>query len=534
VLPPPPPPPSLLSWCVASSAASAISYADRGTSAVASSQLLHELGWTEGQLGGVQGSFYAGYALTQVLGGLLGGGRGGLRGRGRGRRRRGRDGAIDAEEGSSSSSSRNDGEEDDEEGSDGAVRLDGGVEEEDEEPVVGYYRSILPLSLALTAISTLLFPLSAERGGPALASFDRFCLGLFEGLLLPAAMAGVSDVAAASATTKTKTKSSEEEEGGDGGGRDGDPRNDGRETNVATASSAVIAGCYLGSAWAYLSAWVLFSERFQAIASDWTIGWGGRHHHHAASVVAAGVHPVVWPFVFYLNGIVSLVCLFRVGAPPSASDAVVLDPPSPPPSSTASSSSDVAAAAGVAASSLILPQVTQALVGVTIGLAADKLSSRIGTRTTRRALQLAGGVIPAALLWYLSLGDGGDNSRDGDALASPAFLFGTAQTVSALSLGAVSVSHLDVASPSSAGAVYALGNVAAATSGSIVVNLFGRLLEDEDHHGAGKEAGPCDNGGGDEFALPFRVIAILSAVGSLVYGCTVETELEIGFNETTS
>jgi len=57
-------------------------------------------------------------------------------------------------------------------------------------------------------------------------------------------------------------------------------------------------------------------------------------------------------------------------------------------------------------------------------------------------------------------------------------LFGMAQTVSALSLGAASVSHLDIATPSSAGAVYALGNVAAAAPGSFMVSWFGRSLEE--------------------------------------------------------
>jgi hypothetical protein len=214
------------------------------------------------------------------------------------------------------------------------------------------------------------------------------------------------------------------------------------------------------------------------------------------------------------------------GAPGAASLFATRPPPPSPPVAFSSA----AAAASDAASSLVLPQVAQALVGVAIGLAADGLSSGIGKRATRRGLQLVSGIIPAALLWYLSLGvrgvgggggGGGGGDYHDDPLLSPAFLFGAAQTASALSLGAVSVSHLDVASPPSAGAVYALGNVAAAASGSVVVSLLGGLLEDGD-----------DRGGGDEFALPFRVIAILSAVGSLFYGCTVETELEIGFNET--
>ena len=59
-------PPAALQWSCAASAAAAISYADRGTSAIAASSLLSELHWNESQLGNVQSSFFVGYALTQV------------------------------------------------------------------------------------------------------------------------------------------------------------------------------------------------------------------------------------------------------------------------------------------------------------------------------------------------------------------------------------------------------------------------------------------------------------------------------------
>jgi hypothetical protein len=108
-------------------------------------------------------------------------------------------------------------------------------------------------------------------------------------------------------------------------------------------------------------------------------------------------------------------------------------------------------------------------------------------------------------------------------LTSPAFLFGSAQTISALSLGAVSVSHLDIAAPSASGAVYASGNVAAAVSGSGMVHLFGILLERSE-----KSVEEEIMSGGQEFAIPFQVVAFLSVMGSLVYGLTVETDLEIG------
>ncbi|KAL9179717.1 hypothetical protein ACHAXT_009007 [Thalassiosira profunda] len=487
-------PPAARRWSTAASAAAAISYADRGASAIAASSLLDELRWTEGQLGEVQSAFFVGYAATQVLGGVLGGAKG------------------------------------------------------------GGYRSVVPLSLLLTGVATLLFPLAATMG-PNWASFDRFCLGLMEGVLLPSAMAGVS------ATTTALGNE------GDGG-------------NKATASAIVIAGCYLGSAWAYLSAWLLFSERFQLQMVDW--GYSGS----------------VWPSVFYLNGIISMLFLLifreefdlfgsfgttttttttttnmrqstpdvgriweeslsvvretlasqsgraivaaqvgqgallysiaswgplyleRVNAVSSELNAADVSAIASP-----ASVSPVAVAASVAASSLILPQITQALVGVSIGAGADQLSSNIGTRTTRRALQTISGVCPAIILWYLAQSGSVAESE----LLSPAFLFGTAQTVSALSLGAVSVSHLDIANPSTAGGVYALGNVAAAASGSIMVNAFGRLLE-EGGSGIALDAG----GSRSEFALPFRAVAVLSAAGSLFYGCTVDTKPEIGINGTTT
>ena len=193
---------------------------------------------------------------------------------------------------------------------------------------------------------------------------------------------------------------------------------------------------------------------------------------------------------------------------------------------TKSSISQVAVTVSKAAYSLIPSQLTQALVGVTIGAAADQLSNRIGTQFTCQSLQLQllSGVVPALILLYLTLHSKGHSGDDALASSiSPAFLFGSAQTISALSLGAVSVSHLDIAMPSASGAVYALGNVAAAVAGSGMVNLFGILLERSEK---GVEEGIMS--GGQEFAIPFQVVAFLSAMGSLVYGLTVQTDLEIG------
>lgn len=110
---------------------------------------------------------------------------------------------------------------------------------------------------------------------------------------------------------------------------------------------------------------------------------------------------------------------------------------------------------------------------------------------------------------------------------SPALIFGIAQTISAISLGAVSVSHLEVASPSKSGAVYALGNVFAAISGSITVTLFGYLLDKNIHQAVVTNTDSVSAGVSD-FALPFQIVALLSAAGSIFYSLTIESELEIG------
>ena len=124
------------------------------------------------------------------------------------------------------------------------------------------------------------------------------------------------------------------------------------------------------------------------------------------------------------------------------------------------------------------------------------------------------------ILFYLSFLASVGNSGEGTTFQSPAFLFGSAQTISAISLGAVSVSHLEVATPSKAGAVYALGNVFAAISGSITVTLFGILLDND-----GQQAATAD------FSLPFQIVAILSIVGSVFYSLSIESDVEIGMQE---
>ena len=520
-------------------------FTNAGTSAIVASSLLDELHWSESQVGQVQSAFFVGYALTQVVGGLLGG-----------------------------------------------YQNENEQEEEGQRQHQEGYRTIVPISLVLTGITTLLFPVAAQidgsgvNNGPTFAILDRFVLGLLEGLLLPAAMSGVSATTTNIASTvKTMVTS-------DGTG------NFRNNNNKATASSIVIAGCYLGSAWAYLSAWILFSEVSQVLLHQLDV-LPLQHGHDQISV---------WPMLFYINGTLSLLItvmfssefhlygslddnntigtklndktstflaslsrtsisvmkdtiaiaketlssksgraiiaaqvgqgallysiaswgplyLERVADVSNAVGAedVVLQ------SSSSTFISSTALAASVAASSLVLPQLTQALIGVSIGVGADKISSNMGPRLTRRLLQFISGVGPAIILFYLSLAGNSSTitSLDGSFSQSPALLFGIAQTISAISLGAVSVSHLEVASPSKSGAVYALGNVFAAISGSITVTLFGYLLDKNIHQAVVTNTDSVSAGVSD-FALPFQIVALLSAAGSIFYSLTIESEIGVG------
>ena len=428
------------------------------------------------------------------------------------------------------------------------TRRDGNV-------VVENYRIVLPIALFLTAITTLLFPTAAIYGGPTFASIDRFVLGLLEGLLLPSAMSGISQLTPV------------------------DKR--------ATSSSILIAGCYLGSAIAYISATILFS------------------HPVVDVLTSSSSDASVWPYVFYVNGILSLILLLAsksqfdnfswLAFPSSTSGQGSANQTPTTPSSSQSSifqttvdvvadiknlvidtinvgkatisstsgraiiaaqigqgallysiaswgplyieqvvgsvssaaagtaaaesgsqAAAVTAAAAAAAAALIVPQLTQAVVGVGVGTASDSLSNILGTKFTRRVLQGVSGVIPALILYYLSTIGGTTTGSVGtdattNALLSPVTLFAVAQTISAVSLGGVSVSHLEVA-PQNAGSLYALGNVAAAISGSITVNIFGRLLEAS---------------GDTNFGPSFLLVATLSATGSIIYATTIQTTPEI-------
>ncbi len=541
-----------------------------GTSAIAASSLLDELHWSESQLGQVQSAFFVGYALTQVFGGLLGG-----RSSSSVTTTGGYNSVVDNGNDDNVTFTSRDAEYGrlmDTTNNNNRYNTESKTTITSTQKRHEGYRTILPLSLILTGITTLLFPMAATAG-PNWAILDRFSLGLLEGLLLPAAMAGVSSTT----TTTTSSISSDTTTATTTGNN---------KEIKATASAIVIAGCYLGSAWAYLCAWLIFSETSQVHLTQW-----GLLQQDSSSV---------WPFLFYINGILSIfitvmfssefdllgwrnnflsninntttkkndkstaalsgstmvmmkdafeiaketlssksgraiiaaqigqgallysiaswgpLYLERIADVSTTGASAVVDTSSSP-----SFVSSTAVAASIAASSLILPQITQALIGVSIGMGADKLSSNIGPRLTRRSLQFISGVGPAMILLYLSfLGSVSDIGGDVATFQSPAFLFGAAQTISAISLGAVSVSHLEVATPSKSGAVYALGNVFAAITGSITVTIFGILLDKNGQQVTATAA--------SDFSSGWILVAMLSAFGSIFYSSSIESDLEIG------
>ncbi|KAK9828817.1 hypothetical protein WJX72_002260 [[Myrmecia] bisecta] len=119
----------------------------------------------------------------------------------------------------------------------------------------------------------------------------------------------------------------------------------------------------------------------------------------------------------------------------------------------------------------LLPYVVQGGVGAAAGVIADKLLERgWHVRSVRRTLQLIGMLGPAACL-LISVSPITDNSA---SLASAWITIGLG--LSAFTLGAVSVSHLDIA-PKHAGAVFGAGNTAATTAGLLAVPVTGFILD---------------------------------------------------------
>ena len=117
------------------------------------------------------------------------------------------------------------------------------------------------------------------------------------------------------------------------------------------------------------------------------------------------------------------------------------------------------------------------LGGVGVGTGSDSLPNMVGVKFAKHALQGISGVTPALILCCLAMNDRTTDANAAKSLPmlNPVTMLAMAQTTSAASLGGACVSHLEVA-PQHAGPFHALGNVTAAESECVTVDL-GRLLE---------------------------------------------------------
>lgn len=119
----------------------------------------------------------------------------------------------------------------------------------------------------------------------------------------------------------------------------------------------------------------------------------------------------------------------------------------------------------------LLPYFVQGLVGLGSGALADRLIAQgWPVRSVRVSLQLAGMLGPAACLMAAVSPLVGGSATTASALITVGL------GLSALTLGAVSVNHLDIA-PRNAGMVFGAGNTAATLAGLVSVPLTGWVLQ---------------------------------------------------------
>lgn len=141
---------------------------------------------------------------------------------------------------------------------------------------------------------------------------------------------------------------------------------------------------------------------------------------------------------------------------------------------------------------------TQGVVGAGAGALADRLlTDGWSVRSVRVGLQLAGMLGPAACLMAAVSPVVGGSPEAASALITLGL------GLSALTLGAVSVNHLDVA-PRNAGLVFGAGNTAATLAGLVSVPLTGWVL---DHTGS--------------WLIVFSLIGVHFVVGSAVWAAWV-------------
>lgn len=114
----------------------------------------------------------------------------------------------------------------------------------------------------------------------------------------------------------------------------------------------------------------------------------------------------------------------------------------------------------------------QGLVGLGAGALADQLITKQGwsVRSVRVGLQLAGMLGPAACLMAAV------SPLVGGSATAASALITVGLGLSALTLGAVSVNHLDIA-PRHAGMIFGAGNTAGTLAGLVGVPFTGWLLQ---------------------------------------------------------
>mmetsp|Transcript_25907 Transcript_25907/g.66670 ORF Transcript_25907/g.66670 Transcript_25907/m.66670 type:complete len:585 (+) Transcript_25907:161-1915(+) len=119
----------------------------------------------------------------------------------------------------------------------------------------------------------------------------------------------------------------------------------------------------------------------------------------------------------------------------------------------------------------MLPYVVQGGMGAVSGVAADALITRgASVRTVRVTLQVLGMLGPAACLVAATSPLTGSNAEAGSLIITIGL------GLSALTLGGVSVSHLDIA-PRNAGLVFGAGNTLATLAGLLAVPVNGLILD---------------------------------------------------------
>eukprot|EP00913_Durusdinium_trenchii_P004255 g3945.t1 len=113
-----------------------------------------------------------------------------------------------------------------------------------------------------------------------------------------------------------------------------------------------------------------------------------------------------------------------------------------------------------------VPYVLQALVGLAVGAAADRaLAQGLSVGLVRKTLQTVGMLVPAVALLVAA-----------SPMTKDWLLVDLGLAANALTLGAVSVNHLDVA-PRHAGAIFGLGNTFATLAGLPCFEPPGFLLD---------------------------------------------------------